>query len=254
MDDITRAIYQRISRRSYLDIPLEPTDASTLQDMILKLGGKGDRSIRLVLDNNEAFKGFRKSYGMFTGVRNYVALTGNKLNKIEIEKLGYYGELMVLYMTSLGFGTCWVGGTFDRGSCPLDLSNGESIICVIAVGYVAPKLSSRERFIYRMVHRKTKALEEMYASDIAAPNWFLAGMKSVQRAPSAVNRQPVKFDLANGVVTAAVKSIKDESYALDLGIAKLHFELGVGGGEWIFGNGAEFRREAYLEINYGGPF
>ena len=82
----------------------------------------------------------------------------------------------------------------------------------------------------------------MYVSTVIPPNWFLAGMKAVEIAPSAVNRQPVKFTYKNGIVTAAVKNLKNESYALDLGIAKFHFELGAGGGEWAFGNGAEYTR------------
>jgi len=34
-----------------------------------------------------------------------------------------------------------------------------------------------------------------------------------------------------------------EGYSLDSGIAKLHFELGAGGGIWAFGNGAAFISE-----------
>lgn len=30
---------------------------------------------------------------------------------------------------------------------------------------------------------------------------------------------------------------------VDLGIAKLHFEIGAGGGRWDWGDGAEFHRE-----------
>ena len=242
MSELLRAIYRRSSRRNYLDVPMDPADVEALQNLILELGGKGDRSIRLVLDNQAAFKGFRKSYGMLTGVRNYIALVGNRDDIVAVEKLGYYGELLVLHATALGLGTCWVGGTFDRSSCTLDLMRGESIICVITVGYVPTEMNGRERFIYRVIHRKTKTIDDMYASDVAAPNWFLAGMKAVQRAPSARNRQPVKFTYKNEVVTASVNKIAGDYNAVDLGIAKLHFELGAGGGEWDFGNGAEYRR------------
>lgn len=30
------------------------------------------------------------------------------------EKVGYYGEQLILKVTELGLGSCWVGGTFDR--------------------------------------------------------------------------------------------------------------------------------------------
>ena len=81
----------------------------------------------------------------------------------------------------------------------------------------------------------------MYSSDGPVPDWFLAGMEAVQKAPSAVNRQPVMFSYQEGIVTASVKDIEGDGFAFDLGIAKLHFEIGVGGGTWEFGNGAEFK-------------
>ena len=242
MDDLIKAIEKRRSRRKYLKTAMDPAAAESLQALIAELGGNGDRSIRLVLDDGDAFSGLRKSYGMLTGVQNYVALVGDKSDLIATEKLGYYGELVVLRATSLGLGTCWVGGTFDRSSCKIDLIKDESIICVITVGHVPPEMSGREKFIYRVTHRKTKTIDDMYTSDVIPPNWFLAGMKAVQKAPSAVNRQPVMFSYHDGIVTASVKDTAEEGYALDLGIAKLHFELGSGGGEWSFGNGAEFVR------------
>jgi hypothetical protein len=107
---------------------------------------------------------------------------------------------------------------------------------------VPPELTGREKFIYSIVHRKTKSINEMFTYVGAVSDWFIAGMKAVQKAPSAVNRQPVMFTYQNGIVTASVKSIASEGYALDLGIAKLHFELGAGGGTWTFGNGAVFSK------------
>jgi hypothetical protein len=98
----------------------------------------------------------------------------------------------------------------------------------------------KEKFIYSLTHRKSKTMEQMYESDTAVPDWFLSGMEAVRLAPSAVNRQPVMFGYKNGNVTASVKNINGEGFALDLGIAKLHFEFGAGYGKWEFGNGAAF--------------
>ncbi|MDR0325930.1 MAG: hypothetical protein LBI19_07565 [Oscillospiraceae bacterium] len=41
-----------------------------------------------------------------------------------------------------------------------------------------------------------------------------------------------------------ISEFNAEGMAFDLGIAKLHFELGVGGGKWAFGNGAGFMRDS----------
>jgi len=104
-------------------------------------------------------------------------------------------------------------------------------------------MSGKEKFIRKVTHRKSKSFDEMYQSDEPVPKWFDSGMESVMLAPSAVNRQPFIFTYTNGNVTASVKDIAGEGYALDLGIAKLHFEIGAGGDAWDFGNGAGFVKE-----------
>ena len=237
------ALEIRRSRRKYVPEPLEPSAAATLRELIDELGGKENLDIRLVVDNGDAFKGFRKSYGMFTGVRNYLGLIGNKGDYLNSEKLGYYGELLVLHATALGLGTCWVAGTFDRAACPFDLSEDETVICAITVGRVPDELSGKEKLIRVMTHRKTKTIEQMCTSGVPLPDWFISGMNAVMVAPSAVNRQPVMFTYRDGSVSASVKDISGEMLALDLGIAKLHFELGAGGGKWDFGSGAAFVRK-----------
>ena len=243
MMTLQEAIKIRRSRRKYIPEPLEPSAAARLQELIDEYNGKENLDIRLVVDNGDAFGGLRKSYGMFSGVRNYIGLIGNDADTIYLEKLGYYGELLILRATALGLGTCWVGGTFHRSSCPFGLAEGEKVICVISVGRVPEALSLKEKFIYKLTHRKTKSAEQMYKSDIAVPEWFLSGMEAVQAAPSAVNRQPVMFEYKDGAVTASVEDIAGEGFTIDLGIAKLHFELGAGGGKWEFENGAGFMRE-----------
>jgi len=52
-----------------------------------------------------------------------IGMIGNKDDPNSQEKLGYYGELIVLQATEMRLGTCWVGGTFDRESCPFTLSD-----------------------------------------------------------------------------------------------------------------------------------
>ncbi|WP_346938503.1 nitroreductase family protein [uncultured Clostridium sp.] len=45
-----------------------------------------------------------------------------------------------------------------------------------------------EELISKVSHRKTKSIEEMYESDDNVPQWFINGMKAVQKAPSAINK------------------------------------------------------------------
>lgn len=248
---LIEAIEYRRSRRKYLPTPIDRAASAELQGLIEKYNKIDGVDMRLVLNNGAAFSGIRKSYGMFAGVQNYIGLIDRIADpenpskycaSENLEKMGYYGELVVLRAVMLGLGTCWVGGSFERKSCPFDLPDGKAVACAITIGHVPDELSAREKLIRKITHRKTKTVEEMYEADIPVPGWFLDGMRAVQKAPSAVNRQPVFFSYKNGAVTAAVKNPTDIGSAFDLGIAKLHFEIGAGGGAWEFGNGSAFKK------------
>ncbi|URZ17521.1 nitroreductase family protein [Clostridium felsineum] len=236
--DLMDAIDVRCSRRKYVKESIEDNKVVHLKNLIEKVNKEGDLKLQLILDDGRAFQNLKKSYGMFSGVENYIGLVG-KNDKLLREKIGYYGEKIVLEATRMGLGTCWVGGTFDKDACTCDIKTGESLIGVIAIGNVKKNSSIKEKLISNLIHRKTKTVEQMYESKEEVPAWFKEGMKAVQKAPSAINKQPVKFKFENGIVSARVNG-DNEYEEIDLGIAKLHFETGAKGGKWQWGNGAEF--------------
>jgi len=239
---LLEAIDIRRSRRKYLPDPIDEKTREKLQALAQEYSAKAGARIELVFDNGEAFDGLRRTYGLLTGVGNYAGLIACKGDREAAERLGYYGELLMLRAVAMGLGTCWVGGSFDRASCPFILTECEEIICTITLGVTNEKNSLRESFFYAATHRKTKTAGQMTQADAPVPDWFAAGMESVRKAPSAVNRQPVTFSYKNGAVTAGLEKVSTSSL-LDLGIAKLHFELGAGGGKWAWGNDAGFTLE-----------
>ncbi len=238
--NLSEAISCRHSQRVYTNKPLEEEIGRKLNKSIGKYNKEADLHMQLVVNHTEAFQGFLKSYGMFQGVSNYIAMVGKKEDTNLKEKLGYYGELLVLEATALGLGTCWVGGTYDKKSCFCEVLQDECIICVITIGYIPEQKAFREKLLYSMMHRKTKGPEELYRAEEPVPEWFLPAMRAVQMAPSAVNRQPVLFTYKDKEITAGVKD-RTEYERIDLGIAKLHFELAAGNGKWNLGN-----HEAYI--------
>lgn len=248
---LQQAIDTRISRRKYIPEKLPAQAVDEIQKLIQEYNSMDGVNMQLVLNQGDAFAGLRRSYGMFSGVQHYVGLI-DRLGAAgdpavyraspDTEKMGYYGEKLVLQVVMLGIGTCWVGGTFDRKACPFRLKDGEMASCTIVLGKTAEKQSMKEKLIRGVTHRKTKSAEELYQASGPVPDWFINGIRAVQKAPSAVNRQPVQFSYRDGTVTAAVQTPEDVGTALDLGIAKLHFEIGAGGGSWAFGNGAAFQK------------
>lgn len=225
--DLQEAINIRISRRKYVDTPISNEKMNRLNMMINELAEESGLHIEFVENGSGSFGNFLKSYGLFTNVRSYIAFMGRKEHRETLEQIGYYGEKLVLEATRMGLGTCWVGGTYDKEKCPCKLNEGEKIICLITVGNVPDDLSIKEKFFRNAMHRKIKPIEKMYTAKGEVPEWFLKGMKAVQKAPSAVNKQPVVFHYEDGKVSTSVKG--NHGYEdIDLGIAKLHFELGSG--------------------------
>jgi len=241
---ITDAIKIRCSRRKFKGTLIEPHVVSELKNLINKYNNTGNVRMELVINNGKAFNGFTKSYGMFSGVNDYIGLIADKNDFAAAERLGYYGELMVLHATAMGLSSCWVGGVFSRSDMPFSLFGDESVICAIIVGDSAEKESFKERLIKGIAHRKSKTASDMFTSDSPVPNWFMSGMEAVEKAPSAMHRQPVMFSYKDGKISASVKDISASMMAIDFGIAKLHFELGAGGGTWEWGNNGEFTKAA----------
>jgi hypothetical protein len=235
------AIKIRRSRRKYLATPVSGEIISELNSRIAEYNRESGLHIQPVINNGAAFQGIRRSYGMFSNVSNYIVLAGKQDDKDFKEKAGYYGEKLVLDLTQAGLGTCWVGGSFDKKECVVDLRDGEAFDCVIAFGNIDKDVSVKERLIFGAMHMKRKTAKEMCETNGEVPQWFWGGMEAVVRAPSAVNSQPVTFLYDSGKVSARVNDMTQHE-PIDMGIAKLHFELGAGGGAWQWGNGGNFNK------------
>jgi len=236
MDDL-EAIEQRKSRRSYLGTSIEDKKLNTIQDLIEQYNKESNLSIRIITDGSEAFNGIKKSYGLFSGVKTLIALIGKKDDIHLKEKIGYYGERLVLAATKLNLGTCWVGGTFDSKSNIFSTMEDEVLEIVITIGNVT-KETFKEKLVHKIATRKTKEINEFYTADRPVPKWFLNGVKAVQKAPSAQNRQTVKLEYKEGEIKAFIEDLYKFDL-IDLGIAKAHFSIATGG-HFELGNSSNF--------------
>lgn len=234
--NITQAIEIRKSRRAYLKNPIGETKIAVLKSRIEEYNQKSGLTMRFMENGNAAFSGIRKSYGMFSGVRSLFILKGPASDPDLKEKIGYFGELLVLEAAALGLGTCWVGGTFDASG--IRRAPGEELVCVITVGNTPQDETLKERLIYKAIHRKTKSIGEMSEVIGEPPQWLKQGMKAVQKAPSTRNTQKVLFLYKAGVLRASVPDTYKFDQ-VDLGIAKLHFELAAKG-RFELGNGGRY--------------
>ena len=72
-----QAIEQRISRRSFLQTPIEQQILRQLLEAIEEVNETSGLTVSYLEDGSDAFAGF-KSYGMFDGVRAMLVLKGNR--------------------------------------------------------------------------------------------------------------------------------------------------------------------------------
>lgn len=214
---ILEAIQARHSVRSYKDTPLKPEDIRTLQEEIDACNKEGGLHIQLVTNEPKAFDSFMAHYGKFSGVQNYIALIGKKSADLD-ERLGYYGERLVLLAQTLGLNTCWVAMTFGKGAAKsrCTIAPGEKLVCVLSLGYGATQ----------GVAHKSKPMEALCQVEGAMPDWFRKGMEEAMLAPTAMNQQKFTISLSGNTVTA--KSLGGFYSKTDLGIVKYHFEAGAG--------------------------
>lgn len=209
------AMQRRHSVRRFTNQMLNPVTIAQLQYEIDSCNSAQGMHIQLVTEEPEAFSGILAHYGSFSGVRNYIALVGPKQPGLE-EKLGYWGEKLVIKAQMLGLNTCWVALTFSKKKAKIQIGPKEKLVCVIALGYGENQGKAH----------KNKPMESLYDAQEPIPLWFLRGVQAAMLAPTAVNQQKFKFIQAG----AAVKPVctGGPMSKIDLGIVKYHFEIGAG--------------------------
>ena len=226
---IQEAIEARHSVRAYKDLPLSEEIVKLLEDELVKLNNEGQLHIQLICNEPKAFKGTMAKYGKFRNANNYIVMAGKKADDLD-ERIGYYGEHIVLLAQTLGLNTCWVGLSYSKVPGTYVLEEGEKIACYIALGYGQTQ----------GVGHKIKTVEQVSNASDITPSWFKKGVEAALLAPTAVNQQKFSFEYVgmsnNRHQVRAKKGFSMIGYTqMDLGIAKYHFEVGAGkvNFEWL---------------------
>ena len=225
---LLEAIAARHSVRKYLDKEIPADIIAALQDKIAECNKVGNLSIQLVQNETKAFTGML-SYGSFSGVKNYLVMVGKKAKDLD-ERVGYYGEQLVLLAQTLGLNTCWVGLSYRKVPEAYNVGKDEKLVCMIALGYGETQ----------GVPHKIKSVEDVCNASDITPSWFKKGVEAALLAPTAVNQQKFSFEyvgMSNNLhQVRAKKGFSMIGYTqMDLGIAKYHFEVGAGkvNFEWL---------------------
>ncbi|MBE0427501.1 MAG: nitroreductase family protein [Nitrospirae bacterium] len=228
------AAQKRRSRRSFNSSPI----ASDLLAKIDKVCKEfkpfhGIRAVVVSRSVDKVFKGIVGHYGKIRGATVFIAFIGDMNDPYIHEKAGYTGEGIILEATALNLGTCWVGASFNPAvaSSSVQLRKNEKVLAVTPVGYAVEKVSFEEKIMtgFGRTHKRKSLFELVKGLEESKwPEWIKTALEAARIAPSAVNRQPWRFNIEPGSITISVDDLKDTyniPKRLDCGIAMLHIEI-----------------------------
>lgn len=220
---LLEAIEARHSVRKYKDEPIPEEVLTELRNRIGEINKQAGLHVQLVTDEPKAFSGLM-AYGSFSGVKNYLVMAGKKGDDLD-EKIGYWGEQLVLLAQTLGLNSCWVGLTYSKIPGTYALEVGEKIACYIALGYGETQGKQH----------KSKDIKEISNASDLTPKWFSKGVEAALLAPTAINQQKFYLEFLGGKDDSKVPKVAAKplfsmaGYSkMDLGIVKYHFEIGAG--------------------------
>lgn len=249
---ITEIIRNRFSCRTYLDRPLDDSQREVIHPFIdgLPAGPFGSRP-RFVLaaasqDDRSSLRGLG-TYGFIRGATAFV-IGASKMEGKWLEDFGCQMETIILYITSLGLGTCWLGGSFTRSSFAqkISLKDDEHIPAVTALGEIADPAQAQRGIIRRFAQGDRRLpWEKLFfdrdfnhpLSDTNSEAGQLA-LEMVRLAPSASNKQPWRvvrdgksfhfyLQRTPGYREGLLQKMLGifDLQRVDMGIAMSHFEL-----------------------------
>lgn len=233
---INTIIKNRHSVRSYENIELSAEVKEKLQAYLEEINQSegifgGRVRVELVqkqLGENEVKLG---TYGVIKGANCYLAVAYKK-SRYDLEDLGFLFEKVILFCTSLGLGTVWLGGTFSKGDFAkaIQLQENELLAIVAPVGIESEKKSIVAK-IFGSTSSKRKDFSKLFFNEnfdtpltSESDRAYDEVLEMVRLAPSAMNKQPWRI-LKEGNQYHIYSEGKTDMSRIDIGICMCHFYL-----------------------------
>lgn len=234
--DYIKAIESRHSVRNYTEQPLTENQISVLREAIAEVSAPFGGKVKIMLARKADGTLFKPStYGVIRGATDYLLMYLS--DDLESRLSGGYAlERVVLAATSMGLGTCWVGGTFSAGSFNhvSDIPAGLKLTIVCPVGIAAPKQGLLSRITSAIACSKSrKPMTQLFFQDstgtpLQPGNPYYEALEMMRLAPSSVNSQPWRAIVSadNSEVSFYATSLKPLN-EIDMGIGLCHFALAM---------------------------
>lgn len=251
------AIHIRKSIRNFEKTPLKQEDIEKIQDYLNNqdlMTGPFGKEFKLVLLQKTGMKDNPKigTYGMIRGAQAFlVGISSGQYEPKDLFEIAHVFHGLVLYLTALGIGTCFIGGSFSHKNAreAVSLADDEIVPVISPIGYAKGRRHLMEAMAtsLKLKPHKRKSMDEVIFFDNfdqAIGNnaqVYHEALSLARFAPNAKNRQPCRVVVSKDLskVHFYVKfSLKDEvgtndeyrMYAcppeyLDIGCFYRQFEL-----------------------------
>ncbi len=273
VNDAFELIKKRFSKRNYIKKEIEADKLTQIESFLLsdELKPPFQTEIKFHIihkpsQNQQKIK--LGTYGFISGA-DYFMVGTVKNSPRNFEDYGYAFEKIILFLSSLGLGTCWLGGTFSRTNFgqAIEIAEKEIIPAISPFGYATEKNSFKESLIRWGASSSTrKSWEQLFFNkdfDLSlskiASGKFTDALEAVRLAPSASNKQPwriIKHDDNFHFFLQRTKNYQNtikeaDLQRIDMGIAMCHFELicrnkGINGAWKDLG----FKADAFDNLDY----
>jgi nitroreductase len=241
------AIKTRRSIRSYADKPLDRELLLKIQEIIKnpEIGPYGNRPKFVLFEKTDVKKNYKVRLGTYGFISNAKYFIGGAIEKFEYSEVdyGYSLESIIIELTRLGLGTCWIGGSFNRKDYEtlLNKRDYEIIPCVTPAGYKAENKRLLERIKDKISDpSQRKPFEELFFEnnpetplEYNKKQKYNQVLELLRLAPSAVNKQPWRVIKAGNKYHFYINRKKKEQeknidlQKVDIGIGLCHFKIGI---------------------------
>lgn len=254
-------IKERTSRRTYDETLLNNETRNKVKELLLCKGINSPFSemagkIRFELVSVPEFDPKEKkqlgTYGLIIGAQEFIVGAIEKSDYMR-EQFGYMMEYLILASTDMGLGTCWLGGTFNRGlfGSKISVKPDEIVPAITPIGTYPEKRRAKEKLVRKAIKAdKRFPWEKLFFNgsfntplnqDDVKKHATLIEM--VRLGPSAGNKQSWRIikDLDQDIFhffNLEFEGTYKPFPSLDIGIAVCHWdltaeELGIKG-NWTF--------------------
>ena len=210
------AIIARHSVRNYKPEKIEEENAALIRQKIDDLNRESGLHLQYIEDAGKTYNKLLNRTAGLDSAPSVIACVGKESIEDLEEKIGYYGEQLVLYAQTLGLNTCWAG-IFSRKKIPVVIDPGEKLVISIAIGYGENQGKNH----------KSKSVDQISRAPVERPEWFDRGLEMALLAPTAMNQQSFLIELKDDESVVFID--KGGFFSkVDLGIVRYHFDVGSG--------------------------